>query len=155
LGRPAGPALCGHRCDARATFTSTQRWPLYGTLTAQTGEFYSGTNQVLGGSLTWRPRVDFNVEATLQHNDVSLPSGAFAADLAGLRVKYSWSTTLFGSAFLQYNTQTRSRVVNARVAWRWAPLSDVFLVYTERENTLTRVRNERSVAFKVTRMLAF
>jgi len=141
--------------DARATFTSTQRWPLYGTLTAQTGEFYSGTNQVLGGSLTWRPRVDFNVEATLQHNDVSLPSGAFAADLAGLRVKYSWSTTLFGSAFLQYNTQTRSRVINARVAWRWAPLSDVFLVYTERENTLTRVRNERSVAFKVTRMLAF
>jgi hypothetical protein len=46
-------------------------------------------------------------------------------------------------------------VINARVAWRWAPLSDVFLVYTERENTLTRVRNERSVAFKVTRMLAF
>ena len=141
--------------DAKATYTSTQRWPVYGTLVAQTGEFYNGTNQVLGGSLTWRPRVDFNVEATLQHNDVSLPSGAFAADLAGLRVKYSRSTTLFGSAFLQYNTQTRSRVVNARVAWRWAPLSDVFLVYTERENTLTRVRNERSVAFKVTRMLAF
>jgi hypothetical protein len=110
---------------------------------------------VVGGSVTWRPRYDFNIEGTFQHNDVSLPTGAFSADLAGLRMKYSWSTTLFGSAFVQYNTQTRSMVTNARVAWRWAPLSDVFVVYTERQNTLTNVRNERSVALKVTRMLAF
>ena len=141
--------------NARATYTSTQRWPVYGSLTAETGEFYNGTNNVVGGSLTWRPRFDFNMEATFQHNDVTLPSGAFSADLAGLRVKYSWSTTLFGSTFVQYNTQTRSVVTNARLAWRWAPLSDVFLVYTERQNTLTDVRNERSVALKVTRMLAF
>ena len=141
--------------NAKASYTSTQRFPVYGTITAETGEFYNGTNNVLGGSVTWRPRYDFNVEATFQHNDVSLLSGAFAADLVGLRMKYSWSTTLFGSAFVQYNTQTRSRVTNARVAWRWAPLSDVFVVYTERQNTLTSVRNERSVALKVTRMLAF
>lgn len=141
--------------NAKASYTSTQRFPLYGTLTAETGEFYNGTNNVVGGSITWRPRYDFNLEGTFQHNDVALPTGAFAADLAGLRMKYSWSTTLFGSAFLQYNTQTRSMVTNARVAWRWAPLSDVFVVYTERQNTLTNVRNERSVALKVTRMLAF
>ena len=141
--------------NARASYTSTQRFPVYGTLTAETGEFYNGTNNVVGGSVTWRPRYDFNIEGTFQHNDVSLPTGAFSADLAGLRMKYSWSTTLFGSAFVQYNTQTRSMVTNARVAWRWAPLSDVFVVYTERQNTLTNVRNERSVALKVTRMLAF
>jgi hypothetical protein len=141
--------------NAKATYTSTQRFPLYGSVTVEGGEFYNGTNTVLGGSLTWRPRFDFNIEATIQHNDVSLPTGAFNADLAGIRMKYSWSTTLFGSAFLQYNTQTRSMVTNARLAWRWAPLSDVFLVYTERQNTLTNVRNERSVALKVTRMLAF
>lgn len=141
--------------NAKATYTSTQRWPVFGTLTAQAGEFYNGTNNVLGGSVTWRPRYNFNIEGTFQHNDVSLPTGAFAADLAGVRVRYAWSTTLFGSAFVQYNTQTRSRVVNARVAWRWAPLSDVFIVHTDRENTLTNVRNERSVALKVTRLLAF
>ena len=62
---------------------------------------------------------------------------------------------MFGSTFIQYNTQTKSFVTNARLAWRYAPLSDVFLVYTERQNTLTNVRNERSVAFKVTRMAAF
>ena len=56
---------------------------------------------------------------------------------------------------VQYNTQSRSFVTNARIAWRYAPLSDVFLVYTERQNTLTNVRNERSVALKVTRMVAW
>jgi hypothetical protein len=141
--------------NARATYTSTQRYPVYGNASIQVGEFYNGTNTTLGGGLTWRPRYNMSFEGTYQHNDVALPSGAFAADLAGVRLKYAYSTTLFGSTFVQYNTQSRSFVTNARLAWRYAPLSDVFLVYTERQNTLTNVRNERSVAIKVTRMAAF
>ncbi|PHX65579.1 MAG: hypothetical protein CK550_04180 [Gemmatimonadetes bacterium] len=141
--------------NAKATYTSTQRYPVYGNAGVQVGDFYNGTNTTLSGGLTWRPRYDISFEGTYQHNDVSLPSGAFAADLGGVRVKYAYSTTLFGSTFVQYNTQSRSFVTNARLAWRYAPLSDVFLVYTERQNTFTNVRNERSVAIKVTRMVAF
>ncbi len=141
--------------NAKATYTSTQRYPVYGNASLQVGDFYNGTNQTLSGGLTWRPRYDVSLEGSYQHNDVTLPSGAFAADLAGVRIKYAYSTTLFGSTFVQYNTQSRSFVTNARLAWRYAPLSDVFLVYTERQNTFTNIRNERSVAVKVTRMVAF
>lgn len=141
--------------NAKVTYVSTQRYPVFGTASVQTGEFYDGTNQTLSGGLTWRPRYDVSIEGTYQHNDVALASGTFAADLAGMRLKYAYSTTLFGSAFVQYNTQTRSFVTNARLAWRYAPLSDLFLVYTERQNTFTHVRNERSVAIKLTRMAAF
>ncbi|MBL0169957.1 MAG: carbohydrate binding family 9 domain-containing protein [Gemmatimonadaceae bacterium] len=141
--------------NAQATYTSTQRYPIYGSANVKVGEYYDGTNQAFGGGLTWRPRYDISFEGSYQHNDVSLKSGDFTADLAGLRIKYAKSTTLFGSAFVQYNTQTKSFVTNARLAWRYSPLSDVFLVYTERQNTLTNVRNERSVAVKITRMVAF
>ena len=141
--------------NAQATYTSTQRYPVYGSANLRFGEYYDGTNQAVGGGLTWRPRYDISFEGTYQHSDVSLKSGDFTADLAGLRIKYARSTTLFGSAFVQYNTQTKIVVTNARLAWRYSPLSDVFLVYTERQNTLSHVRNERSVAVKVTRMLAF
>ncbi len=141
--------------SARATYTSTMRFPVYGSASVQVGDYYDGTNQTVGGGLSWRPRYDLSVEGTYQHNDVSLASGDFTADLAGVRLKYARSTTLFGSGFVQYNTQTRSFVTNARLAWRYAPLSDVFLVYTERQNTFTHVRNERSLAIKVTRMAAF
>ena len=141
--------------DVSAAYTSSQRRKVYGTAGVTAGEYYDGTRTTMNGSLTWRPRYDVSVEGTYQRNDVALASGDFQANVAGLRLKYAKSTTLFGSAFVQYNTQTRTVVTNARVAWRWAPLSDVFLVYTERQNTLTNTRNERSVALKVTRMVAF
>lgn len=141
--------------NATVTYTTTQRFPVYGNASIVVGDFYNGTNQTVRGGFTWRPRYDLSIEGTYQHNDVSLPSGAFAADLGGVRLKYAYSTTLFGSTFVQYNTQTRSFVTNARLAWRYAPLSDLFLVYTERQNTFTQVRNERSVAIKLTRMAAF
>ncbi len=141
--------------NVAATYTTTQRYPIYGNIGVDVGEYYNGTNQTLRSGLTWRPRYDVSVEGTYQRNDVSLPTGDFTADLAGVRLKYAYSTTLFGSTFVQYNTQTRSFVTNARLAWRYAPLSDLFLVYTERQNTLTNVRNERSVAIKLTRMAAF
>jgi len=141
--------------DAQLTYTSTQRFPIYGNAGLTVGDYYDGTRLAYNGGVTWRPRYDISFEGTYQRNDVSLNSGKFVADLAGLRVKYAWSTALFGSTFVQYNTQSKSFVTNARVAWRYSPLSDVFLVYTERQNTETNVRNERSVALKVTRMMAF
>jgi hypothetical protein len=33
--------------------------------------------------------------------------------------------------FLQYNTQTENVNLNGRLQWRFAPVSDVFLVYTD------------------------
>ena len=141
--------------NAQATYTTTQRFPVYGNVGLNVGDYYDGTRFAYNGGATWRPRYNVSVEGTFQHNNVSLKSGAFIADLAGVRLKYALSTTFFGSTFVQYNTQSKSFVSNARVAWRYAPLSDVFLVYTERQNTDTHVRNERSVALKVTRMVAF
>lgn len=78
-----------------------------------------------------------------------------SADVAGFRTRYAWWTGPFGSADVQYDAQNESLVTNARVNFRHAPLSDVFLVFTDRTNTLTDVRNERSVAMKVTRMVRF
>lgn len=156
---PVGPY--GWR-EGRIEYQSGQGRPVYGTVRLAGGEFYDGTRRTVGGSLTWRPRYDLVLETGLQRNDVARPGGGFVADLASLRLRYARSTRLFGSAFVQYNTQARAFVTNARVNFRYRPLSDVFLVYTERRNTDGGARdprwglvNERSVALKVTRMLAF
>ena len=141
--------------NAQVTYTSTQRYPIYGSAGLTVGDYYDGTRQAYNGGVTWRPRYDLSFEGTVQRNDVALKSGRFLADLAGVRVKYAWSTTLFGSTFFQYNSQTNTVVTNARLAWRYAPLSDLFLVYTERQDTMRSIRNERTIALKVTRMIAF
>jgi hypothetical protein len=141
--------------EASARWTTTRRWPVYATFTGSTGGFYDGTRTSYGGTVTWRARYDFSVEATYTRNDVELPSGPFLADVGRLRVRYARSTRLFGSAAVQYNAQTNTVVTNARVNYRWAPLSDIFVVFTDRRNPESGVLGERTVALKVTRMLAF
>lgn len=128
---------------------------LSGSLGVSTGGFYDGDRTNWNAALTWRASYRLRLEGTAQRNAVTLPGGSFTADLVGGRLRYAWSPRLFGSAYLQYNTQTHSFVTNARLSYRWAPLSDIFLVYTERRDTDLDVRNERSVAVKVTRMVGF
>lgn len=153
-GRTIPVGRYGYR-DASASYRSSQGRRLYGSAGISGGGFYDGKRVTISTSVTWRPRYDFSAEATYQRNDVSIASGDFVADVSGLRLKYAKSTRLFGSTFVQYNTQAKAFVTNARIAWRYAPLSDVFFVYTERRNTLTGLRNERSLALKLTRMVAF
>lgn len=141
--------------DAQVRYTSGQARPLFGSVSLSSGEFYGGTRRTYGGGATWRVKYFLSLEGSFQRNDVDLPGGSFLADVASTRIRYAWSTRLFGSAFVQYNTQSKSFVTNARVNFRYAPLSDVFLVFTERRNRETNVRNERSMALKVTRLMAF
>ena len=137
-------------------FTSSQQRPVFGTAGVSGGGFYDGTRRSTNGSVTWRARPDLALEVVGQTNDIRSPSaGAFQANLLGTRVRYAVNPNLFGSAFLQYNTQTRTFSNNVRANWRWAPLSDVFIVYTERQDITTGMRNERSVVMKVTRMVQF
>ena len=153
-GRTVNPGAYSWR-EGTMKYTMAPASRVIGTANATIGDFYTGTRRSVGGGLTWRVSPSLNVETTYQRNAISLASGDFVANLAGLRTRYSWSTTLIGSAFVQYNTQTRSFSTNARVNWRWAPLSDLFLVYTDRRDSETWGQNQRSIAIKLTRMLAF
>jgi Domain of unknown function (DUF5916) len=153
-GRTVAPGAYSWR-EATMRYDMAPANKLLGTANATVGTFYNGRRQSGGAGLTWRASPSLALETNYQRNSITLPAGGFIANLAGFRVRYAWSTTLLSSAFVQYNTQTRSFSTNARVNWRWAPLSDLFLVYTERRDSETWGRNERSVALKITRMLAF
>ena len=59
---------------------------------------------------------------------------------------------------MQYNESTDELITNARFNWLHAPLSDVFLVYTERRSLADGVSEpvlERGLTLKVTKLLAF
>ncbi len=153
-GRTVAPGAYAWR-EGTMKYTMAPGSRILGTVNATIGDFYSGSRRSVGGGVTWRVAPSLVIETTYQRSAVSLATGDFVANLAGMRMRYAWSTTLLGSAFVQYNTQTRAFSTNARLNWRWAPLSDVFLVYTDRRDTESWAKNERSVALKVTRMLAF
>ncbi len=141
--------------DVTAHYNTGDGRALAANLSATTGGFYDGRRRAASAGLVWRLRYNLSLEGSAQRNAVRRDAGDFTADLASLRVRYAWSTRLFGSAYTQYNTQTRAFVTNARVNFRYRPLSDLYLVYTERQDTRTWMRNERVLALKVTHMTAF
>ena len=153
-GRTVAPGAY-HWREGTVKYTMAPASRLIGTANATVGNFYTGNRRSAGGGVTWRASPSLAIETSYQRNAVSLATGDFVANLAGFKMRYAFSTTLLSSAFVQYNTQTRSFSTNARINWRWAPLSDLFVVYTDRRDSESWARNERSLALKVTRMLAF
>jgi len=95
--------------------------------------FFNGSIFSSDGLLAyrWQPVGRFSLQYS--YNRIRLPEPYASADfwLVGPRVELSFRRDLFLSAFMQYNTQANNFNLNARVQWRFAPVSDVFLVYTD------------------------
>jgi hypothetical protein len=47
------------------------------------------------------------------------------------KLDFTFTKTLFWTTFVQYNSQGENLGVNSRLQWRFAPLSDLFLVYND------------------------
>ena len=119
------------------------------------GGFFHGNRTSVSGGLLWRPNHHLSVDLTATHNNISLPEGAFTADVFGGRVDYGFSTKLFASAFVQYNAAEEQFVTNVRFNYLYSPLSDIFLVYTERRDLDAGRTVERVLAAKVSKSIGF
>jgi hypothetical protein len=95
------------------------------------------------------------VELAASRNDLSVQGNEFSADVYAGRLKYAVSTTLNFGAFVQFNGETGQMVTNLRANLIHAPLSDLFLLYTERRDTKGGGVLERFFTVKVTRLLIF
>ena len=51
------------------------------------------------------------------------------------RFDLTFTKKLFFTTFIQYNTQINNVNINARFQYRFKPMSDVFLVYTDNYNS--------------------
>ena len=122
------------------------------------GDFYDGTRKTISGDLTFRPTAHLSFDVGAQHNDLNLGGSAFTADLFSGRVRYAHNTRTFFMAFVQYNEAAEELIANARFNLVHSPLSDVFLVYTERRSLADGVTDtvlERGITLKITKLLAF
>ena len=51
--------------------------------------------------------------------------------LFGPRLDITFTDKIFFTSFVQYNDQIDNLNLNLRFQWRFAPVSDLFIVYTE------------------------
>lgn len=137
LYRPGTQPLPGQRgytySGAQFRFTSSSTYNLQGRANVRFGQFFNGHGQSVDGEIgyRWQPVGTFTM--SYSYNRVRLPEPYASADfwILGPRAELSFSRSLFASAFFQWNTQTNNFNINARMQWRFAPVSDLFLVYTD------------------------
>ena len=67
------------------------------------------------------------------YNDIRLPDPYPDAKiwLIGPKLDVTFNKNLFWATFIQYSTQSENFSVNTRMQWRFAPLSDLFVVYND------------------------
>jgi hypothetical protein len=102
---------------------------LNGQLTWWFGTFYDGNLHELEGTLNWNPANILTFEFIGTHNIGRLPFGNFDQTLVGLRVRFNASPDLQLNSFVQYDTDTKSLGVNARIHWIFHPQGEIFLVF--------------------------
>ncbi|WP_224490886.1 DUF5916 domain-containing protein [Robertkochia flava] len=115
------------------------------------GSFYNGDQLSLRGGLNLRlqPRMFFSVD--VNYNHIELPDPYPDADIWLIvpRVNVTFSKSVFWSTLFQYSNQLDNLGINSRLQWRFAPLSDLFLVYNDNYFVNTIMPKNRSINLKV------
>jgi len=113
-------------------FSSDSRRMFYYTLSGGYGSYYNGNRLALSGSFNYRIQPYGSIAMTVNYNNISLPAPYNSAQLIliGPRLDLTFTDKLFLTTFVQYNDQIDNINMNIRFQWRFAPVSDLFIVYT-------------------------
>jgi hypothetical protein len=141
--------------DASLSYTSSAARPISGELSYAGGGFYNGnrTSVTVGGA--WRPSRHLALDLKVQRNEISLPGNTFTADVFGARMDFAGSRFFFISTFVQYNSASEEAVTNIRLNFIHSPLSDIFLVFSERRDVEGGGVLERGITLKGTKLFSF
>jgi hypothetical protein len=119
------------------------------------GDFYDGVRRGYTVGPTVRINEQFNAGVSVQVNDIEVSTGAFVSTLVTGRASYNFNTKTFLNALVQYNTDARQWSSNVRFNVIHRPLSDFFLVYSERRDERSGTLIDRAFVAKMTYLVAF
>ncbi len=126
-----------------------------GNIRYTVGEFWDGRRSSFSGSLDLKPDYHLNIDLNYSRNRIRLAGGSFTTNLLGARVLYAVSSKMFFNAFLQYNTDSNQLSTNIRFNIIHHPLSDLFIVYTDRRDTVSNRIIDRAFVVKFTQLFNF
>ena len=130
-------------------FASNFLRPFSWSLDIQHGGYYNGTRTTIIGNIKYRAQPWGNFGVDFTYNDITLNNTKTNPYIIGPTVEFAFSDKLFWTTFMQYNTQIKNFNINSRFQWRFKPLSDVYLVYTDNYLTDGLLHKNRAVIFKI------
>ncbi|WP_419214293.1 DUF5916 domain-containing protein [Maribacter sp. X9] len=116
------------------------------------GRFFNGDRFGVQGELNLRFQPKVFLSLAMNYDQISLPKPYSSADiwLISPKIDITFSKSLFWSTLVQYSNQRDNLGFNSRLQWRFAPLSDLFVVYNDNYFVNSFEPKYRSVNLKFT-----
>jgi hypothetical protein len=116
-----------------AKYGSDTRKPFNVLLSSRYGGYYNGTKWNISGELNYRVQPFGSLAIVATYNNIAMPLPYNSAELIliGPRLDITFTDKLFFTSFVQYNKQIDNINLNLRFQWRFAPVSDLYIVYTD------------------------
>jgi hypothetical protein len=134
------------------TYNTDSRKKLYFRTDFEAGDFFNGKILRYEFSATYRVQPWGNFSMSLQQARLNFPSpyGKSNLFLIAPRIEINFTNNLFWTTFMQYNNQRNNFNINSRLQWRYKPMSDLFLVYSDNYFTDPFMKNKnRALVFKL------
>lgn len=134
-------------------YNSDRRKALSYTSNATYGDYFNGEILTLRAGATLRLQPKLIIGFNARYDKINLPAPYSDNDiwLVSPRVEVTFTKNLFWNTLLQYSTLQDNFGINSRLQWRFAPLSDLFLVYNDNYFTDTTFAPRfRSINLKLT-----
>ena len=114
-------------------WNSDYRKPLFFGISGGGGGFYNGKQWRAGIELTCRFQPIMNLAVKAEFNRLDFPAPYCDVEFLNItpRVEVFFAKNIWWTTFLQYNTQADNFNINSRFQWRFRPMSDLFVVYTD------------------------
>jgi Domain of unknown function (DUF5916)/Carbohydrate family 9 binding domain-like len=147
------PGNTGYKFNQiNTTFVSNNADKITYTAMTTLGQFYNGQIYSVGGMANLRIQPKVLITLAANYDRIVLPSPYPSANIALISPKFdfTFSKSLFWSTLIQYSNQRNNLGINSRLQWRFAPLSDLFLVYNDNYYTQDFGPSFRSINLKFT-----
>ena len=114
-------------------YQSNGRKPFFYNFQSRLGEYFNGHRQSIDGNFAYRFQPHFVLSVDFTYNRIRLPQPYNSSDLILIGPKFdiTFSRNVFWTTYFQYNSQIHNVNINSRLQWRFKPVSDIFLVYTD------------------------
>ncbi len=137
--------------EVALSYQSNQRQLFTYQLSGRYGGYFNGTRLSLNSEINYRVQPYGSLSLVTSYNRILLPEPYISVDLilVGPRLDLTFTETLFFTTFVQYNNQIDNLNVNMRFQWRFAPVSDLYIVYTENAYPAGLRTKDRGIAVKL------
>ncbi|MDC6390070.1 DUF5916 domain-containing protein [Maribacter sp. PR1] len=140
-----------HYNNAELGYQSDQRKLFSYNIRSTVGRFFNGNRFSLEGRMVMRFQPKALLSMTFNYDQIDLPEPfpSAAIWLISPKIDITFSKSLFWSTLVQYSNQRDNLGINSRLQWRFAPLSDLFLVYNDNYSVSIIEPKFRSINLKL------